>query len=33
MNLPNLREHIILARDAADVVVRKQADHGLWLER
>ncbi|MDO9222195.1 MAG: hypothetical protein Q7U20_00610 [Caulobacter sp.] len=32
MNLPNLREHIILARDEADIVVRKQADHGLWLE-
>lgn len=33
MNLPNLREHIILARDAADIVVRKQADHSLWLAR
>lgn len=33
MNLPNLREHIIRARDAADIVVRKRADHGLWLER
>lgn len=33
MNLPNLREHIILARDRADIVVRKAADHSLWLER
>lgn len=33
MNLPNLREHIIRARDEADVVVRKQADHSLRLER
>ncbi|MFZ4604820.1 MAG: hypothetical protein ACOYM5_01055 [Caulobacter sp.] len=31
MNLPNLREHIILARDAADIVVRKRADHSLEL--
>ena len=31
MNLPNLREHIILARDAADIVVRKLSDHSLWL--
>lgn len=31
MNLPNLREHIILARDEADIVVRKRADHSLWL--
>lgn len=31
MNLPNLRDNIILARDAADIVVRKQADHSLWL--
>ncbi len=29
MNLPNLREHIIRARDEADIVVRKRADHGL----
>ena len=29
MNLPNLREHIILARDEADIVVRKAADHSL----
>ena len=31
MNLPNLREDIIKARDAADIVVRKQADHSLAL--
>lgn len=31
MNLPNLREHIIRARDEADIVVRKQADHSLML--
>jgi len=31
MNLPNLREHIIGARDEADIVVRKQGDHSLWL--
>jgi type I pantothenate kinase len=31
MNLPNLREHIIKARDEADIVVRKQADHSLML--
>lgn len=29
MNLPNLREHIILAREEADIVVRKAADHSL----
>ena len=29
MNLPNLREHIIRARDQADIVVRKRADHSL----
>ncbi|MCF8506514.1 MAG: hypothetical protein K9G59_16520 [Caulobacter sp.] len=31
MNLPNLREHIIKARDEADLVVRKRADHSLML--
>ncbi len=31
MNLPNLREHILKARDEADIVVRKAADHGLAL--
>jgi type I pantothenate kinase len=31
MNLPNLREHIIKARDEADIVVRKQANHSLML--
>jgi hypothetical protein len=31
MNLPNLREHIIRAREEADIVVRKQADHSLML--
>ena len=31
MNLPNLREHIVLAREEADIVVRKRADHSLWL--
>lgn len=29
INLPNLREHIGLARDLADVVVEKGADHGV----
>ncbi len=29
MNLPNLREHIIRAREEADIVVRKAADHSL----
>lgn len=33
MNLPNLREHIILTRDRADIVVRKRADHRLELVR
>lgn len=31
MNLPNLREHIILAREEADIVVCKAADHSLML--
>jgi type I pantothenate kinase len=29
INLPNLREHIVLGRDAADIVVTKGADHGI----
>lgn len=29
MNLPNLREHILPARDEADIVVRKLSDHSL----
>ena len=29
VNLPNLREHIIQARDVADLVVRKRADHRI----
>ena len=29
INLRNLREHIIHARDAADLVVRKGADHAI----
>ena len=33
INLPNLREHIVRARDSADIVVRKDADHGLELVR
>ncbi|MDP1735924.1 MAG: hypothetical protein Q8L23_00635 [Caulobacter sp.] len=32
MNLPNLRGHIIQARDTADIVARKRADHRLVLE-
>lgn len=32
MNLPNLRDHIIKVRDAADIVVRKGADHSLLLD-
>ena len=31
MNLPNLREHIVAARNEAEIVVRKQADHSLTL--
>lgn len=31
MNLPNLREHIVKARDEADLVVHKRADHSLVL--
>ena len=33
MNLPNLREDIVLAREVADIVVRKGADHRLTLAR
>jgi type I pantothenate kinase len=29
INLPNLRQHIVAARDVADIVVRKRADHGV----
>lgn len=29
VNLPNLRQHISLARETADIVVRKRADHGI----
>jgi len=33
INLPNLRDHIAPLRDAADIVVRKDARHRLWLTR
>ena len=29
INLPNLRDHIVRDRDAADIVVRKDGDHGI----
>jgi type I pantothenate kinase len=29
INLPNLREHIVKARDVADIVVRKGPDHAI----
>jgi type I pantothenate kinase len=29
INLPNLRDHIVRDRDAADLVVRKRADHSI----
>jgi type I pantothenate kinase len=29
INLPNLREHIVLGRDLADIVVRKGPDHAI----
>ena len=29
INLPNLREHIVLGRDVADIVVLKSADHAI----
>jgi type I pantothenate kinase len=33
VNLPNLRNHIIQARDIADIVVRKDKDHVLGVVR
>jgi type I pantothenate kinase len=33
INLPNLRDHIAPARDVADIVIRKAADHSLTLIR
>jgi type I pantothenate kinase len=33
INLPNLRDHVIRARDVADIVIRKAADHSLTLLR
>ncbi len=33
INLPNWREHIAAARERADVVLRKDADHRLFVER
>ena len=33
INLPNLREHIVAARDIADIVVRKRADHSIEAMR
>lgn len=33
INLPNLRDHIIHARPAADILVRKHCDHSLELLR
>jgi type I pantothenate kinase len=33
INLPNLREHIVHARETADIVIRKGADHRLTLTR
>jgi type I pantothenate kinase len=33
INLPNLRSHIVHARDLADIVLRKAADHTLRLVR
>jgi type I pantothenate kinase len=33
INLPNLRENIVGARDIADIVVRKRADHGIEAMR
>jgi type I pantothenate kinase len=29
VNLPNLREHIVAGREAADIVIRKGADHAI----
>ena len=31
VNLPNWEQHIALARPVADIVVKKAADHSLWL--
>lgn len=31
INLPNLRDHIVHARDRAHIVVKKDAGHRLWL--
>lgn len=33
INLPNLRDHISLARAHADIVLKKSSDHGLYLQR
>jgi len=33
INLPNLRDHIVRARDVADIVIRKAADHSLAVVR
>jgi type I pantothenate kinase len=33
INLPNLRDHIVRARDIADIVIHKSADHDLTLVR
>jgi len=33
INLPNLREHIVRAREAADIVLMKETDHRLRLVR
>ena len=33
INLPNLRDHISGARETADIVIKKDADHGLTLVR
>ena len=34
INLPNLRDHICLARDRAHIVLRKTGEHGLeWAKR
>jgi type I pantothenate kinase len=33
INLPNLREHIVQGREAADIVVTKGADHGILAVR
>ena len=33
INLPNLTEHIATARETADILLRKDAGHRLWLVR